>query len=151
MEYINIDAIKKNIIDYCKPTNGKQKDKGNVFEYICAKLGIIYENVIIIRNNTKVSYVNHDIYTGFDENIVWLSFPLDGVCIHCSINWASHLPVAKDIMEGKFKEKSFTVNYYNYTFRTIMKSPIIVIISLPIESIILENGVSLREFISYKY
>ena len=151
MEYINIEKIKEDIIQFCKPKKGKYRDRGNVIEYINAKLGIIDNNIIIIKNNKRVNYFNPDVYLGFDENIVWLSLPLDGVCIHCSINWALSLPVAKDILEGKFKEKSFTINYYNYTFKTIMKSPIIIIMSVPIESIILEDGISLKEFISDIY
>tara|TARA_Y100000389_G_C17460872_1_gene521589 strand:- start:669 stop:1127 length:459 start_codon:yes stop_codon:yes gene_type:complete len=148
MDYINIESIKEDIISYCKPKNDKYNDNIKTYEYIIKKLGIIYDNIHIIQNNKKLTYYDKSTYSGFDENIVWLSFPYDGICIHCSINWALSLPVAKDIMECKFKEKPITVKYYHTSFKTIMKSPIIIIMSVPIESIIFENGNNLLEFIN---
>jgi hypothetical protein len=47
----------------------------------------------------------------------------------------------KNIIEGKFKESAIVVDYYEPEFEWVMRSPIIVISSLPLDSIIVEHDV----------
>lgn len=133
--------IQDSILEYAKKDkNKKYKTKKTIYNFITTKLGIIYENIIVVRNNKIVSYLSSE-YDGFTENIVWLSFPLDGLCIHCSINFAMTLTGIKNIIEGKFKESAIVVDYYEPQFKRVMRSPIIVISSLPLDSIIVEHDV----------
>ena len=134
--------IQDSIVDYAKKgKNKKYKTKKTIYNFICNKLGIIYENVIVIRNNETVPYL-YTTYDGFTENIVWLSFPLDGLCIHCSVNFAMSLSGIKNIIQGEFKESAFAVDYYDPELKHVMRSPIIVITTLPLDSIILESNES---------
>ena len=134
--------IQDSIVDYAKKgKNKKYKTKKTIYNFICNKIGIIYENVIVIRNNARIPYLNST-YDGFTENIVWLSFPLDGLCIHCSINFAMSLSGIKNIIQGEFKESSIVVDYYDPELKHVMRSPIIVITTLPLDSIILESDES---------
>ena len=92
---------------------------------------------------TQWSIKNFDNYSKYQVRIY---FPKENLCVICSQSYAYDIPVVKNILENKFKEKAINFRYFDSQSKTIMDGPIIVVLlSTSSSSIILENGKSIKE------
>ena len=64
------------------------------------------------------------------------------------ISKAESISCIKNLMEGNFQEKSIKFKYYDEELDVVLNSPVIVILTLPLESIII-NDKTLFENLTY--
>ena len=110
----------------------------NIFDYY--SLTDKFKKVYIKRENNYSCYSNHRVLVYFIQNNIRFDMP---------IHKAKSFPIVKNILEGKFKEKPLRITYYDRISKQIIKGPFIVIVSLPIESIVFEDGSNLISKITY--
>ena len=71
-------------------------------------------------------------------------FPMENICLILSAVDAVSFPVVSAILSGAYKEKGIRVNIYVPEIKTVCSGPLIVILDTVTESIVLEDGKTLK-------
>jgi len=133
----------KKIINFLKPKGNKYRRLIDIDIFLNLELSvhILYKWDLDNTNIRKV--YSNDIHKLYSNHRVFVYFPNDNIRIDMPINRAEKLPVIKNFLENQFSEKSIKIRYYHLILKRIMDGPLIIVITLPIDSIILENGITL--------
>lgn len=102
--------------------NGIHTDKFNVFNH---------------SNNLRSIY-NEETYTGMNPFIIMVCFPLSGLRFDVKLSDIDKWPCIKPILNGGFSEKLIQLKYFDKRSNSIINGAKLLILTLPINSIILE-------------
>ena len=127
---------------FLKPENNKFKKISYVKNYLQQKLSPFYffEYNLIKDNFTKNYCVNSGIERNISENRILSFFINDNTCLAMPLNKALSIPCIKNIISEDFQEKPVKFKYYDPKLKHVFNGPIIIILTLPIDSIILDNS-----------
>ena len=151
MEELNHIDLSKKINKFLKPTNkGYYKDFLNINKFLCHLLSC--HTIYKWEYNQKIRQLYEKEYEcEYTKFRYFIYIPYLNIRIDTNYNNAKNITVVKNILEGKFSEKAITIKYYDHVTRTVIDGPTIVILNLPIESLLLENGAGsfLEQFLKY--
>jgi len=127
---------------FLKPENNKFKKISYVKNYLQQKLSPFYffEYDLIQDKFKKNHCVNYGIEKNISENRILSFFINDNTCLAMPLNKALSIPCIKNIISEDFQEKPVKFKYYDPKLKHVFNGPIIIILTLPIDSIILDNS-----------
>ena len=97
--------------------------------------------------NKKFSNVYGDSERNFTRYLVRIHFPFENIFLTCSLHIARQLPVIGPLLKEEFNDQIIDCNFYDPILKIKCIGPKLIILTLPMSSIILENGKSLLEMI----
>ena len=145
--YMYIINMEQDIINFLKPKRGKYKTLEEIDMFLNITLGVKNKYYWDLDGRFR-KYYTDKIYNEYLNNVIFVYFLDSNVRLDMSARKINLLPPIKVILEGKFKEKSFTIKYFNKVLKEVMVGPKIIITSLPIDSIMLDNTTLLEELSS---
>ena len=149
MEKNHLNCYNK-IVDFLKPNKrGHYKTINIIDRYLHLELSDYYIFAYKFRTDRFVlDYSKRADYIGYTGYRVLVFFPNDNLRLDMPIRKAQSIPVIKPILNGQFKEKPICIKYYDKIIRKVIKGSLIVIVSLPLDSIIFEDGSTLLSKLS---
>lgn len=130
--------------NYLKPRNSKYKKKSEVWLYLRTKLGSFYYfEYRLLKDSFCKSYCKIAFKDNLTENRILVYFLNDNVCLAMSINKALSIICIKNIIQEEFKEKPIKFKFYDPKLKCIFNGPKIVISTLSVHSIIMEDDSTL--------
>jgi len=133
-------SLSEDIILYFKPKRNRFKIKKKVVFFLKQKLSPYYFfEYNFLKNRFDKSYSNDPLDKNLSENRVLTFFINCNTCLAMPISKAETIPCIKNIIAEDFKEKPIKFKYYDKELNLILNSPIIVILTIPLESIILDD------------
>ena len=105
---------------------------------------IIFNYEVMNEKFRKVYSSRNKNYYCYSKHKVLVYFPLNNVRFDMPIHNATTFPIVKNILEGTFKEKPIKIIYYDKKSKQVLEGAHIVIISLPMDSIVFEDGHNLK-------
>lgn len=142
-------SLSEDIISYFQPNGDEYKEKHNAITFLNQKLSPYYcFEYDLLKDIFKKNYCNDALRKNISENRVLAFFINYNACLAMPISKAESISCIKNVMEGKFQEKSIKFKYYDEELDIVLNSPIIVILTLPLESIII-NDKTLFENLTY--
>ena len=142
-------SLSEDIISYFEPNVDEYKNKNNVYTFLKQKLSPYYFfEYDLVKDIFKKNYSNNALKNNISENRVLAFFINYNTCLAMPINKAESISCIRNLMEGNFQEKSIKFKYYDEELDVVLNSPVIVILTLPLESIII-NEKTLFENLTY--
>lgn len=164
---INTEEIYNSILKYSQNKKKKYRlSRIELFNYILAmnslvdQAGYIYTyNYNHLNSNSNQHIINilndsSKIINHFNQNIVWVTFPLDRICLVLSINTAFKFPLTKDIFKEGIENKDiekFQFEFYDHEHKSVMKTPYIIISNTPLKSVVFDDETNLETHILNKF
>ena len=142
-------SLIEEITSYLQPNEDEYKEKKNVIIFLKQKLSPYYFfEYDLLKDIFKKNYCNDALKNNISENRVLAFFINYNTCLAMPVSKAESITCIKNLMEGNFQEKSIKFKYYDEELDIVLNSPIIVILTLPLESIII-NDKTLIENLTY--
>jgi hypothetical protein len=135
--------VKDEIMQFLEPNGTKFKTLSKIDLFLKIYLGVHNEYKWEICNKKILKRYASDIEDIYTNYRVLVYFPTYNIRIDMPIYKASKITVVKVFLENNFSEEAIKFKYYNEKLKKVMNGPIIVIINLPLESVLLEDGESL--------
>ena len=134
--------MQKSVINFLEPKGKKYKTLDNINIFLNMNLSVhaVYKWETFGDLTKRYSYDIYDIYT---NHRVFVYFPEYNIRIDMPIYKANKISVIKVLLENNFSEETIKFKYYNENVKQVMDGPILVIITLPLDSIILDDNQTL--------
>ena len=130
--------MEENIVNFLKPKRGKYKTLEEIDMFLKITLGVKEKYYWDLDGKFR-KYYSDDIYNEYLNNVIFVYFLDSNIRIDMSTRKVNLLHPINVIMRGEYKEKYYTVKFFNKVLRQVMIGPKLIITSLPIESILFEN------------
>jgi hypothetical protein len=135
---------------FIQPKRGKYKTLNQIHLFIMKELTSLYHFRIGMDYNILQRYTDKidEIYSKYNIVVYFLN---EQIRIEMSIHIAKNIPVINNIFENKFKEKALRLMYYDKKNKIKMTGSYIIILTIPIESIIIYDDILLIDKIKTKF
>ena len=133
-------SLIEDIISYLQPNEDKYNEKDNVISFLNQKLSPNYFfEYDLLEDIFKKNYFSNPLMHNISENRVLAFFINYNTCLAMPISRAESISCIKNLIEGNFQEKSIKFKYYDEKLDLVLNGPIIVILTLPLESIMIND------------
>lgn len=126
-----------------------EKTLEEIKRFLDLYLGCLHQYQIDSEGVGRKIYGNKDKF--YNQFIVRLYFPLQNICVCCSMDFARSHPVIKNHLDGPYKEVAASFIYYDPTLRIKCPGCQLVVLTVPPKSIILEDGKNLAQLLKGAY
>lgn len=130
--------MEEDIIKFLKPKRGKYKTLEEIDMFLNITLGVKNKYYWDLDGKFRKYYADK-IYNQYLNNVIFVYFLNNNVRLDMSLRKGNLLTPIKVILEGKFKEKPLTIKFFNKVLKKVMVGPKIVITSLPMESVMIDD------------